>query len=105
MQGNALIDAFRRLSNRLLSFPLFFVATALISYFVIERRFSAIGPPAPATSDAADEARRGSGPPDRVRLLAPNLGRRRDLLAQLWPQLSAVPVTSSKGLVQWVSVL
>ena len=43
MQGNALIDGFRGLSNRLPSFPRFFVATALISYFVIERRFSAIG--------------------------------------------------------------
>ena len=60
MQGNALIDAFRGLSNRLLSFPRFFVATALISYFVIERRFSAIGrrrPRHPTLLTRLEEAR------------------------------------------------
>ena len=44
-------------------------------------------PPAPATSDVADEARRGSGPPDGVRLLAAYLGRWGHLLAQLCRQL------------------
>ena len=60
MQGNALIDAFRRLSNRLFSFPRFFVATVLISYFVIERLFSAIGrrrPQHPTLLTRLEEAR------------------------------------------------